>query len=446
MDLNVLIVGGGIHGVGLLHDLASRGVRDVHLVERNQIASATSSRSTKLLHGGLRYLEHFSQWPLVREALHERSLLLKLLQNMARPLPFVLPSFRTDKRPPWMVGCGLFLYDLLAGDSGLPQSRRIPKEDLLLHAPYLKKTKVENEMLGGFIYYDAQMLDDVVARVVAFSAVKLGSSFEEHTEVTEVTPIPGGFRVTLVHEQTTRTLTTRYLINAAGAFCNANLLQWGFKPNITCLLNLGTHLVFRPEVLPQANIETSSATLIQEQDGRVVFFIPWFGKWLFGTTESILESNPQKLSCPEADKNYLMKTAQEVLDLTHAETHLDEVFCGVRCMPLKQKHKAQELKCTWQEDPYSSPYYIKSSAENISGLSRETVVDEVVPSLLSIYGGKYTTYRAISKHIGGHLVRELKTGSLSNTHLPQSWFIQELLEERPEIFVTSKELRAGGNF
>lgn len=442
MDLNVLIVGGGIHGVGLLHDLASRGIRDVHLVERDQIACGTSSRSTKLLHGGLRYLEHFSQWPLVREALHERSLLLKLLKNITRPLPFVLPSFRSDKRPPWLVGCGLFFYDLLAGDSGLPQSQRIRKEDILAHAPYLKKTKVENEMVGGFIYYDAQMLDDVVTRVAAFSAVKLGATLEEHTQATQVVPIPGGFRVTLVNSHSTRTLTTRYVINAGGAFCNANLLQWGFKPNITCLLNLGTHLVFNPEVLPQANVETASATLIQEQDGRVVFFIPWFGKWLFGTTESILENDPAKLTCPESDKRYLMKTAEEVLDLTHAEKHVDEVFCGVRCMPLKQKYRAPNIKSIWQEDPYSSPYYIKSSAENISGLSRETVVNEVVPGLLSIYGGKFTTYRAIGKNLGGRLSRELKTGSLSNTHLPHSWFLQELLEEHPEIFTTSKALRA----
>src|SRR5476651_2022732 len=103
MDFNVLIVGGGIHGVGLLHDLATRGIKDVHLVEKNKIASGTSSRSTKLIHGGLRYLEHLAQWGLVYDALHERTLLLKLLPQLVRPVPFVFPHFKSDSRPAWCV-------------------------------------------------------------------------------------------------------------------------------------------------------------------------------------------------------------------------------------------------------------------------------------------------------------------------------------------------------
>src|SRR5919198_6333564 len=134
MDLNVLIVGGGIHGVGVLHDLTSRGLHGVLLVERRELASGTSSRTTKLIHGGLRYLEHPLQWGLVREALQERAILLENLPGVIRPLSFVLPTFRGG-RASWQLGLGLRLYDLLASSplspsTRLPKSRRLTIDEL----------------------------------------------------------------------------------------------------------------------------------------------------------------------------------------------------------------------------------------------------------------------------------------------------------------------------
>ncbi len=442
MDLNVLIVGGGIHGIGLLHDLATRQIPGVHLVEKKILASGTSSRSTKLVHGGLRYLEHFRQWGLVQEALHERTLFLRLFKDLVKPLPFVLPHFKESKRPAFLVRSGLFFYDLLSGDGGLPSARSIKKEDILSFAPYLNKHKLENEMQSAFLYYDAQMLDDVIARVAAHAAVKLGASYEENSEVIAVEKLTDGFKVTIKTLTGTKIFTTKYIINAGGAWSNENLLKWGIQPKVTCLLNLGTHLVFNPEVSPQSDVNKNAATLIQEPDGRVVFFIPWFGKWLFGTTESILKGNPANLSYPEDDKHYLMKTASEYLNLVDAEKNRDEVFCGVRCMPLNQNISEKKAwNSNWQTDPYSSPFYLRSLDKNISGLSRETVIEENLGGIFSIYGGKWTTYRATCQGLGAKLANKLQLGRGSGTHLPENWFLRELREEKPEIFTSSKELR-----
>ncbi|WP_186649246.1 FAD-dependent oxidoreductase [Fluviispira vulneris] len=441
MDLNVLIVGGGIHGTGLLHDLATRNVPGVHLVEKSLLSSGTSSKSTKLVHGGLRYLEHLNQWGLVHEALKERAILLRLLRDIVKPLPFVLPNFKGDKRPPWLIRMGLFFYDLLAGDGGLPSASTINKKNILSYAPYLNPEKVEKEMISAFQYYDAQMLDDVITRIVAEAAVKLGASYEENAKVTEVIPIQDGYKVTIVSKDSTKTLTTRTIVNASGAWCNANLLNWNIIPNITCLLNLGTHIVFNPEAVPNGDITKNSATLIQEPDGRIVFFIPWFGKWLYGTTESILVGEPSHVRYPEEDKAYLMHTAKETLNLHDAEKNISEIFCGVRCMPLHVKANIKNFNSTWNNEPFNSPFYVRQLDKNISGLSRETVLDEVLPGLITIYGGKYTTYRSISEKIGALLSRKLKLGSSTGTHLAENWFLSELMQEKPSLFSSSANLR-----
>lgn len=443
MDLNVLIIGGGIHGIGVLHDLSSRRIQGVHLVEKNQLASGTSSRSTKLVHGGLRYLEHFSQWGLVHEALHERTLFLNLLKDIVKPLPFVLPNFKGNARSPLLIRSGLFFYDLLAGDCGLPSASTLKQEEILAHAPYLKKEKIDQDIINAFVYYDAQMLDDSIARIAAHASRKLGNSFEENAEVTSIQNIENGFLVTIKTPGGTKQISTRQIVNATGAWCNANLIKWDIVPTIPCFLNLGTHIVFRPEAVPHADVNQAYATLLQENDGRIVFFIPWFGKWLFGTTESIFEGSPSQLRYPDQDKAYLLEAAHDILNLENPEKNIDEIFCGVRCMPLDQKISTNRLASQWISDPFHSPFYVRDLKDNISSVSRETVITESIPGLVSIYGGKYTTYRAVGKRIGGMMSRRLGLGSVSTTDSKMSWFLNELLHEKPEIFKSSEQLRQG---
>ncbi|MBM3382855.1 MAG: FAD-dependent oxidoreductase [Betaproteobacteria bacterium] len=447
-DLEVLIVGGGCHGVGLLHDLASRRIPNVHLVEEKTLSSGTSSRSTKLVHGGLRYLEHLKQWPLVSEALSERAILLRILKGLVQPLPFVLPAFKGD-RPAWMLQAGLFIYDSLAGDGGLPRSRRLSTEEIFEAAPYLNRQRILGQTSAAFLYYDAQMLDDVIVRVAAEAAVKLGASYEENASVVGVEPLHqhDGFKVRIKSAQGERVITARTVVNAAGAWNNANLIRWGITPKIRCLLNQGSHLIFKNSAVPQIQPEDAAASLLQNKDGRVVFFIPWNGEWLLGTTESLLPAQAPRGLKPSAEEiSYLLDAARLNLDIDASEQNIKETFAGVRTMPINDKSKSfsiATLKSEWSENPFASPAYMQSTEGlNISALSRETIIDETRPGLFSIYGGKYTTYRAECEKLGSQLTRLLKRGGQSTTRTSDAWFLAELLEEMPDIFTSSPSTRA----
>ncbi len=443
MDYQVLIIGGGIHGVGVLHDLATRGIGGVHLVEKKLLASGTSSRSTKLLHGGLRYLEHIDQWPLVREALQERTVLTGMLDGIVRPLPFVLPCPKNG-RPPWMIRFGLFLYDTFAGSSNLPRARKLKRGEIESLAPYLPKNKMESDYKTSFLYYDGQMNDDVIVRIVAHAASKHGASFEENTEATCVTPIEGGFRVELAGINGTRTVTTKKIVNAAGSWVTANLLKWGFSPSVISLLNVGSHLVLKPEAV-KGNPAQSAATLFQNDDGRVVFFIPWFDKWLFGTTESILEGAPENLAPPPKDKEYLLRVAEKCMETTNLDANVEEIFAGIRMMPIKKtSEKFEKIPSEWRDNPFLSPFYIREFHKSISSLSRETVIDRHVPNMYSVYGGKFTTYRAECEKIGQFISRDLGFKGESKTRKLESWFLRDVLCEQHDILKSKAALRQMG--
>ncbi|MEN9529739.1 MAG: hypothetical protein RI932_1612 [Pseudomonadota bacterium] len=447
-DLEVLIVGGGCHGVGLLHDLASRRIPNVHLVEEKTLSSGTSSRSTKLVHGGLRYLEHLKQWPLVSEALAERAILLRLLRGLVQPLPFVLPAFKGD-RPAWMLQAGLFIYDTLAGDGGLPRSRRLSTNEIFEAAPYLNRQRILEQTSAAFLYYDAQMLDDVIVRVAAEAAVKMGASYEENSSVVDVQTLgkQEGFRVKIRGSQGEREVTARTIVNAAGAWNNANLIRWGIAPRIRCLLNQGSHVIFKTSAVPQIQPKEAAASLLQNKDGRVVFFIPWNGEWLLGTTEAILPAlAPRGLKPSPEEIAYLIDAARLNLDIETGEQHIKETFAGVRTMPINDRSKSTipgTLKSEWTENPFASPAYLQTTEGlNISALSRETIIDETQPGIFSIYGGKYTTYRAECEKLGSRLARLLNRGGQSATRTADAWFISELLEEKPQIFVSSPTTRS----
>jgi glycerol-3-phosphate dehydrogenase len=446
-DLDVLIIGGGCHGVGILHDLASRRIQNVHLVEEKTLSSGTSSRSTKLVHGGLRYLEHLMQWPLVHEALSERTLLLRVLKGLVQPLPFVLPVFKGD-RPAWMLRAGLFIYDSMAGSSGLPTSRRLSPDEMFEAAPYLNKDRMNQQTNGAFLYYDAQMLDDVIVKVAAAAARKLGASYEENATVTRITPLASGqgFRAVIRNSAGDREVTARCIVNAAGAWANANLLRWGITPHIRCLLNQGSHILFKKSAVPMAKTEESAACLLQNKDKRVVFFIPWNEQWLLGTTESVLPARePRALKPTPEEIQYLIEAAALNLNINTADEHISERFAGVRTMPIVERERALhglKMRSEWTDNPFASPAYLQSNEGlNISALSRETIIDETLPNMFSIYGRKYTTYRAECEKLGNRLSRLLQRGGQSLTRTSESWFITELLHESPEIFKSSQETR-----
>lgn len=442
MDLNVLVVGGGIHGVGLLHDLATRKIEGIHLVEQAQLASGTSSRTTKLVHGGLRYLEHPAQWALVREALRERALLLRNLPGLVSPLRFVLPNFKGG-RPTWLVRLGLALYDQLAREGGLPKARRLTKAEVAQIAPYLRRERLEQEAGSGFLYYDAQMLDDVIVRVAAQAAVRLGATYAEHTSVEEVAPDREGFRIRLSSPQGSHVVRSRVVVNATGAWANANLLKWGVSPRVPCLLNVGSHLLFKPEAV-EAQPNDCAAALLQHEDGRVLFFIPWQGHWLLGTTESLLEGKPDKWECQPGDQEYLLRVAARNLNLIEPVRHTKELFCGIRTIPLPRRAarlRGRSVPDAWRDQPFASPWYLRKVDRDVSSLSREAVVDEVWRNLFTIYGGKFTTYRALCQQVGERVATRLGCSSPSGTILKENWFLDELKQTKPEMLHSDHRLR-----
>lgn len=443
MDFDVLIIGGGIQGVGVLHDLASRRIT-THLLEERQLSIGTSSRSTKLLHGGLRYLERLGQWSLVREALKERSLLLRLLGDAVRPVPFVLPAYRSG-RPPWMIRLGLGLYDLLAGDSGLPHARTICLEELRARAPYVRTERLETDLAAAFMFYDGQMLDDVIVRLAARASVHLGGSYQENSRVEHLEKTADGFKVTGWQLGSSGKIRFEYrarmVVVATGAWNNWNLTKWGIAPEVPCILNAGSHLVLSQQAVA-ADPANCAATLIQNSDGRILFFIPWFGRWLFGTTESAFTGDPRNLKPSPEDVAYLFSALQENFDLREPRAHLEEIFCGVRTMPLRQTKEKIRITPQLQDDPFQSPLYLQSTSDNLTRLSRESVVNEPVPGLLALYGGKYTTYRALSEQIGRQIKDRLRKGSNSMTRTTDAWFFNEIREQDPEIFMSSKEIRS----
>ena len=316
-------------------------------------------------------------------------------------------------------------------------------------------------MADAFLYYDAQMLDDVIVRLTAEASKHLGGSYEENASVVSVTPteVDGarGFRCILDGPSGRRELTTRLVVNASGAWANANLLRWGITPQVSCLLNVGTHLVFGAGSVAAKPAECA-ATLLQNADGRVVFFIPWNGRWLFGTTESVLRAgDPRGLAPPAEDVRYLLDAASHNLSLrvpaggpeVGLQAAIEEVFCGVRTMPLRAGANApshssshsSSLAAAWAADPFASPFYVRDAKLNISALSRETVIDETLPGLLTIYGGKYTTYRSQCEEVGGRLARRLGLGGTTGTQVAENWFIPEILAEHPEMFRSSSQVR-----
>jgi glycerol-3-phosphate dehydrogenase len=287
------------------------------------------------------------------------------------------------------------------------------------------------------------MLDDVMVRLVARAATRLGASYAEHTRVDAIALAGEGYRICLRSANGTREVTSRLVVNAAGAWANANLLRWNVLPRTVCLLNVGTHLVFSPEVVP-ATPDDCAATLMQHEDGRVVFFIPWDGKWLLGTTDSTLEGTPDRWDCPRADHSYLMEIAEQHFDLRQADRHILENFCGIRTIPLPDRVPAAgagPVPSAWSQDPFASPLYRRLFKGDASSLSRESVIEESAPGLFTIYGGKFTTYRALCERLGDRIAQRLGHGGTSGTHDPRNWFLDELRRSEPYLFQSSAELR-----
>jgi len=362
---DVAVVGGGIVGCSIARDCALRGLRTA-LVERDDFAAATSSRTSKLAHGGLRYLEH-GHIGLVMESVRERERLLRLASHLVRPYPFLLPYERGNGWPPfmWMLRIGMLMYDQFAGKHRIHSHRFLPVPELLRREPGL----VGRKLVGGALYYDGQMDDARVTLENAIAAAEAGAVVVNHAGVTGFMKDAGG-RVTGVRVRVDGSeagVEARLVVNAAGPWGDSLLALAGKTGRPVLRPTKGVHVVYGDRLVETALMLRAKA------DKRVFFILPWQGLTLIGTTDTDFAGDPGAAVPEPADVEYLLQAAAGALP--SLRIHPDRVvsaFAGVR--PL-----------------------LAGDPGHPSASSREHAIAEGPKGLLSVLGGKFTTYRAMAE-------------------------------------------------
>ncbi|GAB7099751.1 glycerol-3-phosphate dehydrogenase/oxidase [Thermobifida fusca] len=365
-ELDVLVVGGGIVGAGVALDAVARGL-SVGLVEARDFASGTSSRSSKLIHGGLRYLEHLD-FPLVREALTERGLLLsRIAPHLVRPVPFLFPLRSHWERP--YIGAGVALYDALALSGtrtrGLPGHRHLSRRAALRIFPALRR----DALVGAVQYWDAQVDDSRYVVMVLRTAATYGAHIASRTQA--VGFLREGEHVTgarVVDLETGREFAVRakQVVNAAGVWTDEIQEMVGGRGQIHVRASKGVHLV-----VPRDRIHASSG-LILRTEKSVLFVIPWGRHWILGTTDTAWDLDKAHPAASRTDIDYVLNRVNAVLKTPLTRDDVEGVYAGLR--PL-----------------------LAGESEETSRLSREHTVAHPVPGLVLIAGGKYTTYRVMAK-------------------------------------------------
>jgi glycerol-3-phosphate dehydrogenase len=362
---DLAIVGGGVNGCGIARDAAGRG-NTVFLCEMNDLASGTSSWSTKLVHGGLRYLEYY-EFRLVREALIEREILWQIAPHIIRPLRFVLPH-HAGLRPAWLLRLGLFLYDHIGGRHLLPPTRSV---DLAHDA--VGKPLIPNRYTKGFEYSDCFVDDARLVVLTARDAADRGADIRTRTKAVDIKQADGIWQVTVENTRTKErtTIRARVLVNAGGPWVE-NVLASGAGVNARAKVRLvqGSHIVTRKLYAHDR------AYIFQNSDGRIVFVIPYQDDFtLIGTTDRDYHGDPSQVKATPEEIEYLCTAASEYLAKPVTPDEVVWTYSGVR------------------------PLYDDGASE-AKAATRDYVFELDTPDgapLLSIYGGKITTYRRLAE-------------------------------------------------
>src|SRR5579871_5099837 len=372
-SFDLLILGGGITGAGIALDAVLRGFR-VGLIDKGDFASGTSSASSKLIHGGLRYLEH-GGFHLVYEALHERGLLLENGPHLVHPLSFVIPFYHDARVPPWKYRLGLTLYDLLAGRSNLRRSRPLTRSSLRRSFPHLRSTGLR----GGARYVDAQMDDARLCLEVVRTAALHGACVANYVEALDFEQRSGaiaGIRAVDRVGGLEFSIRARQIVNATGPWLDHVCRLAGDDSGPLLDPTKGVHLIAPDQGLTQAFL------LLHPADGRVFFVIPWLGKTLIGTTDTHWKQSPDTLMVADADIDYTLAGYNRYFVPPLERSDILGSFAGLR--PL-----------------------IRARSGEPSSLSREFQLFSSPSGLLSVAGGKYTTYRHMAEVVTNAVARRL---------------------------------------
>ncbi|MBU6457580.1 MAG: glycerol-3-phosphate dehydrogenase [Bradyrhizobium sp.] len=373
---DLAIIGGGVNGCGIARDAAGRG-NSVFLCEMNDLASGTSSFSTKLVHGGLRYLEYY-EFHLVREALIEREILWRIAPHIIRPLRFVLPH-HAGLRPAWLLRLGLFLYDHIGGRHLLPPTRSV---DLTRDA--VGKPLVPHRYTRGFEYSDCFVDDARLVVLTARDAADRGADIRTRTRAVEIRQADGVWHITVenIASRERSIITARVLVNAGGPWVG-DVLALGTGVNAKAKVRLvqGSHIVVRKLY------DHDRAYMFQNSDGRIVFVIPYQDDFtLIGTTDRDYHGDPAKVVATSEEIEYLCASVSEYLAKPVRPADVVWTYAGVR------------------------PLYDDGASE-AKAATREYVFELDTPGgtpLLSIYGGKITTHRRLAEEALERLASYLK--------------------------------------
>lgn len=361
---DLLVVGGGINGAAVANLASQNGLR-VALLEKGDFASGASSKSTKLIHGGLRYLENF-EFGLVKESLRERTVQLKSAPHLVKPLGFIIPVYKNDRRPLWMMKLGVSLYDFLSGKHIIHPYKPLTADEVIHFVPSIEK----KGLIGGVIYWDAQMDDARLVLENVLNADKHGAHVANYVEVRSMIKENGkavGIKAKDLLTDELFDVQAKKIVCAAGPWTNIFQKKEMSKSPDKIRMTKGIHIVYEGRF-------SQHAVFIQSQkDQRVFFVIPWYGNTLIGTTDSDYFEHPDDVSVKKEDIKYLFDEAARVFpEETFTDNKIITTFAGLR--PLINKEGTSPGKVT-----------------------RRHVIEESFSGIQYIFGGKYTTYRVIAQ-------------------------------------------------
>lgn len=363
MKYDLVVIGGGIHGAGIAQAAAARGF-SVLALEQSGLASGTSSRSSKLIHGGLRYLES-GQFGLVRECLQERALLLKLAPDLVRLQPFYIPVYHNTTRRPWQLRAGLSLYAVLGGMDKATRFHTLPRR-AWANLDGLDTTRLQ----GVFQYWDGQTDDAALTRAVMHSAQELGAQLSMPSTFTGAEIGAQGCTVHYAHNGQPQSCEASVLVNAAGPWVNHVLDKITPAPaQLQVELVQGTHIIVSGKI-------TQGIYYVEApRDQRAVFVMPWQGKVMVGTTETAYHGDPASVQPLPGEKDYLLETLAHYFPRYRSpqQREILSAFAGLRVLP--------------------------SGTGTAFGRPRDTTLHAALPRLLTVYGGKLTAYRVTAERV-----------------------------------------------